>query len=345
MRLQWFACLLLAGLAYAQTAPATPPAAPGTKPAEIAPAKTIAPEDTVLTIKGICSDPGKQATDCKTAISRAEFDKLVDTIQPNMPVALRRNLATQYSAALLMSAAAEKRGLDKGPKFEQMMRLARMQTLARELSRALQEESGRLTDAEYEDYYSKNIANFEEAECLRIFVPHDKQIANAKPDVKPEAIAEEQKAGKEEMKKFALSLHARAMQGEDFDKLEKEAFAAAGFKGNPPDTKTGKVRRTSLAPKHGVALDVKPGEVSELISDPSGYYIYKLLTKKTLPLESVKQEIRNTVSAQRYRDAMKTFQNADNEELNEAYFGAPPKPLSPPKASGKKDPEAEEDND
>ena len=66
-------------------------------------------------------------------------------------------------------------------------------------------------------------------------------------------------------------------------------------------------------------MELKPGEVSEVISDPSGNYIYKMVSKETMPLDTVKTEIKNTISAQRYREAMQKYQN--NADLNDAYFG------------------------
>ncbi len=365
MRVQWFVCLLLAGLAYGQATPATPPAAAANKTAQNAPAappaQAVAPDDPVLTVKGVCADTSKQGEDCKTTVTRAQFDKLADALQPNMPAAIRRNLANQYATALVMSAAAEKRGLDKQPQFAEVVRFARMQILSVELRRALQEEAGKLTDADFEEYYRKNAGNFEQAELLRLYIPHNKQIVNPTPDAKeaalpPQNTREEdaakkeaefeakQKAGEEEMKKLAAALHARAVQGEDFDKLEKEAFAAAGFKGTPPDPKMSKARRTTLPPKHAVAMDLKSGEVSELLSDPSGYYVYKMVSKQTLPLESVKEEIRGTVSSQRYREAMQAFQKMDNTELNDAYFGPAPKPPVRPMPRGGKAPEQGEED-
>jgi hypothetical protein len=80
-----------------------------------------------------------------------------------------------------------------------------------------------------------------------------------------------------------------------------------------------KVRRTSLPPSHQAVMELKEGEVSEVISDPSGNYIYKMVSKELMPLDTVKTEIKNTISAQRYRESMQKFQN--NAELNDAYFG------------------------
>ena len=326
MRFSWFLALSLVSLASAQTAPA--PAAPATKVEQsqpaAAPEKTVAPEDTVLTVKGVCADPSNQL-DCNTKVSRAEFERLAAAVQPNMPAAMHRRLATYYVQMLLMSSAAEKRGLDKTPKFQEILRFSRMQVLSQEFSRTLQEEAGKLTDADYEDYYKKNAANFEQADFLKIYISHNKQTA-PKPGAKDADIQAQQKAGEEEMAKLAADIHARAVKGEDFAVLQKEAYAATGFKGNPPDTKLNKARRSTLPPKQAVAFDLKPGQVSELISDPAGYYIYKMIGKQPMPLDTVKDEIRGIVSAQRYRDAMQAFQKPDNADLNEAYFGSAPKP-------------------
>jgi len=341
MRYQWLVCLLLASIAFAQSAPPAPTASGVAKAdqpspdADQTPESKVAPTDTVLTVKGVCADSSKQGDDCKTAINKEQFEKLADALQPNMSPAIRRQLATAYSRMLVMSAAAEKRGLDKQAKFDEMLRFSRMQILSQELSRALQEEAGKLSDSDLETYYTKNAPAYEEATFVRIFVPANKQIANPKPNMKDAEIEAQQKVGEEAMKKVAAGLRTRAANGEDADKLQKEAYVAAGLKGTPPSTKMEKVRRTTLPPTHGAALDLKPGDVSELISDPSGHYIYKLVSKQTLPLDSVKQEIRNTLSAQRYRESMQSFQ-AGNGELNDAYFGPSRNPAMPPAPKGGK---------
>jgi len=352
MRFQWLMCLLLASIASAQAPPPAPAAsaAPKAEPtAPAAPAKApdskVGPNDAVLTVKGVCADSSMQGDDCKTIVTKEQFEKLANALQPNMQPAIRRQLATAYSRSLLMSAAAEKRGLDKTPKFDEMLTFARMQILSQEVSRALQEDAGKISDSDLETYYTKNASAFEEATFLRIFVPANKQIANPKPNLKDEEVEAQQKAGQEAMKKLAATLRTRAASGEDPDKLQKEAFVAAGLKGTPPNTKMEKLRRNTLPAAHSAALELKPDQVSEVISDPSGHYIYKLLSKQTLPLDAVKQEIRNTLSAQRYRDAMQPFQGS-NAELNDAYFGParnPAMPMPPhgakPVAQGEDDPD------
>jgi parvulin-like peptidyl-prolyl isomerase len=367
MRFQSLVCLLLAGLAYGQAAPpstpnaATPPAA-GAKaeqsasaPADKAPEIKVGPDDTVITLKGFCADATQQGDACKTAISRAQFEKLAESLQPGMSPAIRRQLATAYSRMLRMSTAAEKRSLDKGPKFDEMLYFARMQILSQELSRALQEESGKVTDSDIDDYYKKNEPSYEQATFARIFVPRAKQIVN--PVVRPKAGTKagakasattstnkppteaQKKASEEAMTKLAAGLRARAAKGEDPDKLQKEAYVAAGLPGSAPSTKMEKVRRTTLPENHQAVMDLKPGDVSEVISDPnSGHYIYKLVSKETLSVsvDAVKTEIRNTISSQRYRDSMQGFQG--NVDLNDAYFGPTRNPAMPPPPRGAKPP-------
>jgi len=390
---QLFACLLLVTLVSGQTAQPAPPAptAPAgaqTAPAPGAPEKApeppkVGPDDPVLTIKGFCTDTSLQGDACKTVLTRAQFEKLADALQPNMSPAMRRQLATAYARMLTMSTAAEKRDLEKTPHFDEAMHFARMQILSQELSKALQADSNNVSDQDIQDYYQKNTANFDQATFARIFVPHTKRIETLKATpakkkgsgsgagrssaagsksapLKPQKISfqedehakpaapakkaattskagakkltpeEQQKAGEEAMKKEAELIRARLVKGEDPEKLQKESFAAGGLPGTPPPTKMEKVRRTSLPSNHQSVMDLKPGEVSQVISDPSGNYIYKMISKDTLPLDTVKTEIKNQLSSQRYREAMQHYQN--NADLNDAYFGparGPGMPMPP----------------
>ena len=366
MRFQYLACLLLAGLAYGQAAPpATPPAA-GAKvePSasavpDKAPEIKVGTDDPVITLKGVCADSTQQGDACKTVITRAQFEKIGEAMQPGMPPAMRRNLATSYARALKMSVAAEKRGLAKGPRFDEKMSLARVSILSQELNGALREDANKVTDADVEDYYKKHTPSYEQATFARIFVPRAKQIppsvvtpkAGAKAGtgtaIKTSAsqppTAAQQKAAEEAMTRVADDLRARAVKGEDPDKLQKEAYTAAGLTGNAPSTKMEKVRGATLPANHRAAMDLKPGEVSQVISDPNGpHYIYKLVSKETLALDAVKPEIRSLISSQRYRDSTQGFQS--DLELNDAYFGPSRNPAMPPAPKGAKPP-ARQDED
>lgn len=333
MRSKWLVCLLFGGIVFGQ-APAKPPmphphpAAEDADPDSDAAAAKVGLNDPVITVKGMCDDPSKAGDACQTVVTRAEFEKLGEAIRPKMPPNVRRQLATYYSRMLPMTKEAEKRGLDKTPKYGELIRFARMQILSQELSNALQTEAQNVTDADVEKYYKDNPATFEEATLQRIFIPRMKQGEIQKPGAKEEEIEAQQKAGEAAMKKTAADVRARAAKGEDFEKLQKEAFVGAGIKGNAPTTKMEKVRQSTLPQTQKVAMELKAGDVSELISDPTGHYVYKLVNKQTLPLDAVKAEIKNTIGSQRYRDAMQAYQSS-NLDLNPAYFGGAAKPPVP----------------
>ncbi len=356
--------------AQAGSAPATqatPPARAPFMPG--APAKPAAPDTSaipataaVITINGVCSPQPKPAAakgapakpaaktpasktpaDCKTVITKAEFEKLANSLSPNVTPQMKKQLSTLLPAAIAMSNEAKKQGLDKTPQFQETLRFMKMQILKNELTRNIQEKAANVPQTEIEGYYKKNPEAFEQYNLDRLFVPRTKQEP---PETKEEKeldqkLSEEQQKAKEAaekakaeeneqaMSKLAESLRERAAAGEDFVKLQKEAFDAAGMKIESPTVNLPKVRHTGLPPAHAAVFDLKPGEVSQVINDAGGHYIYKLNSKELLPLDQVKDEIHNTLQSQRNRDMMEKINNSFKVETNEAYFG-PAQAMTPP---------------
>jgi hypothetical protein len=371
MRLGTLLCLFyffLTGFANGQAAPPSlPPSA-----RRDAAASKVGPDDPVITINDFCPSGVQPDGSCKTIITRAQFDHLAEALQPGMSLPLRLKVANNYAQFVRMAAAAEKRGLDQTPAFAEEMRYARTQLLSQDLTRTLQEEANRISDAELEDDYKKNESSFEEATVARIFVPHTKQAApHAKQVVRPgdehEAMASssapvpaptvnpktsaapqdeaQQKANEEAMTKVAADLRARAVKGEDFDKLQTEAYAAAGIPEVAANTRLEHVRRNTLPPQHESVMDLEVGEISPVFSDPGGaHFIYKMISKRILTLEDAKPEIRAQISAQRFRDSMKSFEG--NAIFSDAYFN-PPGATTPRRniTDGRKKPPADRDQD
>jgi hypothetical protein len=275
----------------------------------------------VITINGFCAGL-VQGDACKTVITRAQFEKLIEALQPGMSPSLRLNVANAYARNLKMSAAAEKRGLDKAPAFEEEMRYARMQLLAQDLDRALRADANNIPDADVEDYFKKNQSSYEQATVARIFVPHAKRLAAASTPA-----GAQPNAGGEDMAKLAANLRARAANGEDPDKLQLEAYAEAGEPRTTVNIKMENVRRATLPPQHEKVMDLAPGEVSEVFSDPDGaHFVYKVISKQIPPLEEVRAEIRAAISTQRYRESIQSFQG--DVIFSDGYFLTPGKPDS-----------------
>jgi hypothetical protein len=348
-------CLLLGAMAWGQAANSTstpsaqqsgvapsaassiaaPAANPENKDAE---APKVAPDAPVITINGVCDNPpADKAADpnCKTVITRAEFEKVLDAVQPNMPVRVRRQFATRYSTALAMAEKAHEMGLDQGPKFEVRMKLARIQILSQGLTQAAQEKAAQISDTDIEDYYHNHSADYAEADLQRIFVPHSQQLPASKVKLSAAAERKRQKDAEEVMRQEADKLRVRAVAGESFAKLQDEAFQLSGIKSKAPSAKMSKERRTNLPPAQASIMDLKTGEVSPVLSDQSGYFIYKVGAKDTEPLDKVKDEIRGALRTQRMQEQMQAVQKSATPTLDEAYFGAeqaPPQgmPFSPP---------------
>jgi len=326
-------CLLLLGTAaWGQaakpTASTTAPAAQASEASEDKEAKApdpskVAPDAAVITIPGLCNAPASQGAsgDCKTVITKQQFEDLVQALAPNMPVPARRQLASRYASGLMMAHQAEEMGLDKGPHYDEMMKISRIQVLAQELQRSMQEKADQIPDKDIEDYYKANQSQFEEADLHRLFVPRNKQMDPPKEKLSDEAMKKRQEDAEASMKALATRLQARAAAGEDFDKLQAEAFAGAGLKAKAPNTAMGKIRRTALPPAHGSAFDLKTGQVSPLISDGSGFFVYKMGEKGALPVDKAKEEIHNILRGQRLQESMEAMQKSVNPTLNDDYFG------------------------
>jgi hypothetical protein len=369
MRKSWLLCALLSGaMAWSQAQPekttATPTPAPSgaanaeqepaEKPKEAPKPPAEVPEDAaVITIVGVCppatvgSKTGtaktaasrQKGSECKTVITRREFEKMANGLSPNVTPQLKRQLASVLPRDMAMSEIAKKKGLEKTQAYEETVKFAKMQILTTQLQRTVQEEADKITDTDIEDYYKKNPEAYEQFSLDRLFIPRNKQVEPEKIEDEEKMTDEQKKAkedadkakqeqGQQELDKLADSMRERAAKGEDFAKLQKEAYEAAGMKMEAPNVNLPKVRRTGLPPAQTAVFDLKVGEVSQVISDNGGHYIYKVVSKEELPLDDVKQEIHNTLKNQRMKDAMEQYTNSYHVETNEAYFG-PPGPQGP----------------
>ena len=343
-----FVCLLLpVSGAWSQTKPglptATAPEAETRDKDDKQPlpdsAAAVPPDAAILTIKGLCSEQTPKAeansvdANCQTVITRAQFEQLSNAIHPNMPPTTKRQLANSYPRLLAMAREAEKRGLDKQTHFQEMIAFARVQILAQDLVRNIQDAAAQVPAKDIEDYYHDQPAAFARASLERIIVPNIKQ-RSSKEGKETESSgsdtrSEEKDKDQEAMRKEAEALRARAVTGEDFTKLQKDAYGAAGLNTPPPPTSMARTRRAALPPAHQSVLDMKPGDVSPVISDPGGYYIYKLVAIEIEPLSDAESEIHKTLENQRMHAMMQKVQDSVTTDVNQAYSGPPSKKHRP----------------
>ena len=361
----WLMCVLFGTLAWGQAAPGAPPA-PQAPPDT---SDSVPANAAVITVTGVCSAQPKAAAakdtasttktpaaktpaaDCKTVITKAQFEQLAKALIPNVTPQAKKQLAGVLPRFIGMSSEAQKKGLDKTPQFEQTVKFAKMQILTNQLQRHIQDEAAKIPPADIEKYYKEHPEAFEQFNLDRLFVPRTKQseAEDKEEAANDEKLSEEAKKAKEAqekakadegeqaMSKLAQSLQARAAAGEDLAKLQKEAFDAAGMKIESPTVNLPNTRRTGLPPAHAAVFDLKPGEVSQVISDSGGHYIYKVNSKGEIPLDQATNEIHSKLQNDRTREMMDKVSSSFKVETNEAYFGpggvgvAPPPRLPRPK--------------
>ncbi len=320
-----FSVLLLSSFAFSQAAKPGSAGAPQTvnpaaEPHTTQPSNTlqVIPQDVpesgaVITLQGLCPGTSGPTTgaDCKTVITRADFEKLINTLNPDMPQNSRQMLAQQYARAVVLQNVAERQHIQDTQHFKDMMEFMRTQVLAQELVKEAQDKA-KPTAAEIDEYYKQHQPDYEQAALKRLFIP------KSRPSLK----AEEKQPSDAELKLEADKFRARAAAGEDFDKLQKEIYAASGVKTPPPPTSIPNWRRSMVPPAQASIFDLKPGEISQPLIQPEGIYIYKMESRKTVPLNDVRAEIEQTLQREKLAASMDSIMNNVKPELNQNYFGA-----------------------
>ena len=343
----WWLCVVVGSLAWAQNPVAhpTPKSREQDKNENSATesASTVAMDAPVLTIKGFCPNRMTSAaasTACQTIITRAQFEKLAAAIRPDISMSVKQQLASLYPRLLVMSQRAEELGLDQQEPYEEMIAFSRMQILSQGLTHKLQQDAANISDDEVADYYRKNPETFEQYTLQRLLVPLRKMTAapkasapkidsNEKNEGQTTATqhaesAQQAAASERELNDLARNLRKRAAAGEDFVKLQQEAFESAGVKVASATTSMGKVRRSALPANHGAIYQLKVGEVSPVVTDADGHYIYKLEARDRLTWDEARGEIRQTLQSQRAKEDLEKIQASYSTETNEAYFSLPP---------------------
>lgn len=281
----------------------------------------VAPDAVVIEIHGLCpaADGTTQATSdsCITKMTRAQFDTMLSALGVNnrmMSPAAMRSMAESYVQLMAMAAAAEKAGLDKEPRFAEVLRVLRVRTLADAYRRSLEEKFGNPSDAEIAAYYNDNKDKFEELRLDRIFIPR----------VNPKLLPAQQLEFGQKAGRTAEEIRQRSVNGEDITKLQNEASKILGVSA-PASTDIGAKRRGSLPP--AIEKDVfalKGGEVTKVEVEPSGYNIYKLRSRDTMPLQLAKNEIVRELNRKNMEAAMKAATGSVHSDLNEKFFRPQP---------------------
>ena len=311
--------LLTQAQAQQQQAPSAqgsqPPAA--SKPQPVQAPTPVAPDAPVITIHGICpagqAAAGEKADSCSLVLTRTEFETLVtsiNTTNQTYTVPALRSLAGGYVTVLTLADAAEKAGVDKDPRFQELMKVTRARTLADAYRRYLQEKYSNPSPEEIAEYYKQNINKFEQQKIDRIMVPR----------VNPKRPQDKRAEWEKKARELAAAIRERAAHGEDVVALQVEVYKTLGLNDSqPPQTELpGKGAFPPAVDQDIKAL--KPGEVTKVEFELSGFNIYKLRMRSAVPLEAAKAQIVREYSQQKIDAELKSLTGRVHSDFNEQYF-------------------------
>ncbi len=282
--------------------------------------RTLARDYPVITVANACPrTAGKTVTkpgsDCKTVITREEFEELVNAVNPRMIKVERRQLAQNYGRMLALENEALREGIDKKPEMQALLRYVRASALGGGAYRQVLREAGENSEAEVEKFYQANQSSYERYTLQRLFIPMVKQQRQAK-SLEEVSADDGRAASAEEMKALAGKMRVRAAAGEDFIALEKEIFQQSGLSGEP-NVLMEDLMRGTLPKDHNQVFELSPGGVSALIVDANGYYVYKVISKKTPAFPTIREQVAIEMENKRTAAALKKIENV---KVNDTYF-------------------------
>jgi hypothetical protein len=204
-------------------------------------------------------------------------------------------------------------GLDKAAHYNDLMDFMKMRVLSQELMSSVQEKA-KPTAAELQKYYQGNQSKYEDLSVKRVFIPRNRPAEAAGKGTAPKAPTDA------ELQATGDKARARLVAGESFEKVQKDVYQAAGFKTPPPPTSMPNLRRDSISGSQQALFEIKKGEISKVMVEQTGAYIYQVESKIVTPFDQVKPEIEAQLTNERMRQQMETMTGSIRPEVNQAYF-------------------------
>ncbi|MGD0180369.1 MAG: peptidylprolyl isomerase [Terriglobales bacterium] len=293
---------------------------------------SVRPEDAVITLRGVCSGPAGAAddkkADCKTVVSRREFEFLSDSINlggKTISMGARQNLAKTYAEYLVYEQPAKQAGLENTERYAEIMRWLRLRMLTDLLREKIVEEYRSPSDAEVAHYYQEHIIEFERVHIARIMVPRnvsgDGEMGNGA-------------TGERDKKLLALANEARerVVKGDDPEQIQKDVYRTLGIGAVPPTDLGNQARKDFVSEESAELFSLKAGDVSKVETELASFVIYKVISKETLSENEVKDQISREMARRNIEKANQAITQSVEPVYNEKYFGPPvAEPLVPGK--------------
>jgi peptidyl-prolyl cis-trans isomerase C len=262
------------GAAFAQTAPGSAPAAPAAPPLAL----PNLPDETEIAIFGD-----------GTKLTMGEFRRIYEALPPaNQQMALRNRAQWLHQWELLrkLTKMAEDAKLDQQSPYKENLAYSRMNVLATaEIAAAINLIV--VEPAEIVKYYDANKRKYTRVRVKAIYIAFSDDTAAGSTSKGKRPLTEAQAKAK------ADKLLAAIRGGADFVKLVKENS----------DDETSREKDGDFATLHAsdnipdafraAVFALKPGEVTEPLKQPNGFYLLRAEEAIVRPLSEVRDEIYN----------------------------------------------------
>lgn len=311
--------LIAAGLmAQIATPPQNPQAPPMAGRPEVShpqPGTTLAPPSPDKEVAKINGKP----------LTVAEAEKILGDLPVKFQVMVTRDPEHLLQNLLVfreLARQAEEQGLDKENPYRQELVYSRFMTLAQaEVERS--RNAARVSSEDEQKYYEeKKEGMFRVVKAKAIFVG----FAPAPPASGAPAPAVNGTTRTEAEAKTKIDdLRKQALAGADFGKLAKEN--SDDKISSAKDGDYGDIIRTSPYPEpiKKAIFGLKPGEVSEPIRQPTGFYLIKAADSSYQPMDTVRQQIHDALVGQEFQKHMDALQSQFTVTIEDkTYFSTRP---------------------
>ena len=247
--------------------------------------------DQMIDIEAVC----EQARKDKLAPSEEEVDKAFEELKKNI------DSVEDYKKKL------EGLGID-----DTYLRSQQEQDLTIQKYKENFDKNLKISDEEMKKYYEEHKADYykDEVKASHILIStvddNGKELSEAK---------------KKEAKKKAEEVLKKAKSGEEFSELAKEYSDDPGSAANGGDL--GYFTKGQMVqPFEEAAFSLKSGEISGLVESEYGYHIIKVYDKidKQLTFDEVKDEIKKTLTEDKYMESIEAITKKAKVEKNESVI-------------------------
>ncbi len=332
--MMFFRSAILLGAAavlLGQTPPTPPPASPQPQPTPqiklsvdnpVVQAPMVPPDRVVITVGDI-------------KITAAQFDALIDSLQPQVRTAARgtgrRQFADNIVKMLVLAQEAEKRKMDQSPDFKAQLQFQTYNLLANALAGQVTKDV-QVTDADLRQYYEAHKSEFETVHAKHILIRFKGSAVPVRAG-QPDMTEEEALAKAQELRK-------KLQGGADFATLAKAESDDTGSGASSGDLPP--FRRGQMVPSfEAAAFAMKPGQLSEPVKSQFGYHIILVISHDTKSFEETKADLEKRMQPEQSQKSVgkliEDLEKATPAVLDPQFF--PPAPPVSPLPPGIKPPD------